>query len=138
MLGLPLVKIERRKNVRTGKRILVIDEDLMVVLSLREHLETEGYEVVCGYDGLMAIRLASTCAPDLIILDMFMFALNGIKAIDNIRRQTGMQDTPIIVLNGEPSKRAYSTVVDLPHVVHVKKPLDLKNLSSLIREMLKP
>ena len=52
--------------------ILVVDDDPSIVHLLKEFFLSQGYEVICGFDGQMAIQLAHQKLPDLIIMDVNM------------------------------------------------------------------
>ena len=53
-------------------KILVVDDEKLLVKGMKFNLENEGYEVECAYDGAAAVELARTRAFDLIILDVMM------------------------------------------------------------------
>src|SRR5262245_52969618 len=85
------------------KTILVVDDDSSIVNLLKEDLEIEGYRVVPGYDGQMALQLAKSTKPDLIFLDVNMPLLNGLKALEYLRGMAETQHIPILFLTGEAS-----------------------------------
>jgi two-component system cell cycle response regulator len=116
--------------------ILVIDDDPAIVAMLREDLSSEGYQVLCGYDGQMAIRLARQKQPDLIIMDVAMPMTSGVKAFEILRDHAGTAAIPVIFITGELSKDVYPVIASAPRVAHVKKPMELENLNSLVREFL--
>ena len=53
-------------------KILVVDDEDLLVKGIRFNLQNEGYEVITGSNGLEAVQLAQSQAPDLIILDVMM------------------------------------------------------------------
>jgi CheY-like chemotaxis protein len=122
--------------VKTDARILVVDDDTALVHLLRESLEAEGYRVCVGYDGQMAIQLAHKEKPDLIVLDVSMPMLNGIKVFQFLRESADTRPIPVIFLSGELSKDIYPVIESSQRVAHVKKPMDLESLQSLIRQFL--
>ncbi|HVO33117.1 MAG TPA: response regulator, partial [Elusimicrobiota bacterium] len=58
--------------------ILVVDDDLTIVQLLKAHLEEEGYVVLAGFDGQMALQLAQTRKPNLIVMDVNMPMTSGV------------------------------------------------------------
>ena len=76
-------------------RILVVDDEKVIVKGLRFNLENEGYEVATAYDGQEAVDLARKEAFDLIILDVMMPVKSGIEACTEIRT---FSDVPVIML----------------------------------------
>ena len=67
-------------------RILVVDDEKLLVKGVKFNLENEGYEVECAYDGASAVELARNGRFDLIILDVMMPGENGIDTAREIRR----------------------------------------------------
>ena len=118
------------------KTILVVDDDPSIVHLLKEDLEMEGYRVVEGYDGQMAVKLARTTKPNLIIMDVNMPLIGGIKAMEHLRGLPETQRIPILFLTGEASDRVAPHLDSEPCVAHVKKPIELEDLNSLVRQLL--
>jgi CheY-like chemotaxis protein len=114
--------------------VLVIDDDPSIVHLLKEDLESEGYHVDQGYDGQMALQLARTNQPDLIIMDVNMPMINGLKALEYLRGLEETKGIPIIFLTGETSDRVTPTLENSARVAHLKKPIDLEHLNSMVRE----
>ena len=119
-----------------SKTILVIDDDASIVHLLKEDLEIEGYRVVEGYDGQMALQLARSAKPNLILLDVNMPMINGLKALEHLRSMPETQNIPILFLTGEASSNVEPALAAAPRVAHVKKPIDLEDLNSLVKQLL--
>ncbi len=81
------------------KRILIIDDDVVMRESLAAAVEAEGYKAGEARDGREGLTKAAEGAYDLIILDVVMPALNGIEVMRKLR-ESGVH-TPIIILSGE-------------------------------------
>jgi len=119
-----------------AKVILVVDDDPALVNLLREDLQEEGYEVLCGFDGQMAIQMARQKRPDLVILDINMPMTNGFKTFEFLRGNENTRLVPIIFVSGELSKDVYPRISNQPRIAHLKKPMDLENLNSMVRHFL--
>ena len=76
-------------------RILVVDDEKVMVKGIRFNLENEGYTVDVGYNGRQAVDLARANDYDLIILDLMMPELDGLEACMEIR---AFSSVPIIML----------------------------------------
>ena len=61
-------------------RILVVDDEKLLVKGMKFNLENEGYEVECAYDGAAAVELAREGTFDLIVLDVMMPEVDGLEA----------------------------------------------------------
>jgi CheY-like chemotaxis protein len=85
----------------------------------------------------MAIHLARTERPNLIILDVNMPVTSGLKATEAIREYEQTKKIPIILLSGEASEKVFPTVRDTGRTMHIKKPVDLEELNSLVKETLR-
>ena len=118
------------------KTILVVDDDPSIVHLLKEDLEMEGYRVLEGFDGQMALQMAKASSPDLIILDVNMPLISGLKALEYLRENPDTKNTPVMFLTGEASSNVYPHLETATRVVHVKKPIDLQDLNSLVRQLL--
>ena len=117
-------------------RILVVDDDQPLVMLLKENLELEGYQVTPGFDGGMAIDLAIAQRPDLIILDINMPTTNGFDTLTHLRKIPETQAIPVIFMTGIKSDTLYPYIDRHQRVAYMKKPLDLENLNSLVRQFL--
>ena len=76
-------------------KILVIDDEKVLVKGIKFNLENEGYQVEVGYDGEEAVEKARTGSFDLIILDLMMPKIDGLQACMSIRE---FSTVPIIML----------------------------------------
>ena len=76
-------------------KILVVDDEALLVKGIRFNLQNEGYEVITGSDGLEAVQAVQTQHPDLVVLDVMMPNMDGLSACAKIRE---FSDVPIIML----------------------------------------
>ena len=79
-------------------RILVVDDEKLLVKGMKFNLENEGYQVECAYDGAAAVELARNGRFDLIILDVMMPEVDGLEACMRIRE---FSNVPIIMLTAK-------------------------------------
>ena len=79
-------------------KILVVDDEKLLVKGIKFNLENDGYEVVTGCDGMEAVELAASESPDLIVLDLMMPRLDGLEACTKIRE---FSQVPIIMLTAK-------------------------------------
>ena len=77
-----------------AKTILIIDDDPEVVRLLQTAMKDEGYAVVTGHDGQMALNLARTHKPSLMIMDVQMPMTSGLKSAGISAQNTGDQRHP--------------------------------------------
>ena len=76
-------------------RILVVDDEKVIVKGICFNLRSDGYEVDAGYDGAQAVEMARANHYDLLILDLMMPKIDGLQACMKIRE---FSNVPIIML----------------------------------------
>lgn len=81
-----------------GKKVLVVDDEKLIVKGIRFSLEQEGMEVDCAYDGEEAFQLAKAKEYDMILLDVMLPKMNGFEVCQAIRE---FSDMPIIMLTAK-------------------------------------
>ena len=82
-------------------KVLVVEDDPSVRGLLHTLLTGEGYEVATASDGLAGLVKASTQRPDLMLLDLMMPDLGGIRVLEELREDPAMADIPVIVVTGK-------------------------------------
>ena len=115
-------------------RILVVDDEKLLVKGIKFNLENEGYQVETAYDGAAAVELARTGAFDLIVLDLMMPVLSGGEACMKIRE---FSDVPVIMLTarGEDADKLMGFACGADD--YVTKPFNIMELKARIRALLR-
>jgi len=116
--------------------ILIIDDDPDIVRLLEQDMRDEGYAVVSGHDGQMALNLARTHRPSLIIMDVQMPMTNGFKALEFLRKSVETKGIPVIFLSGAQSDMIYPAIANAQRVSFIKKPIDLEQINSLVSQLI--
>ncbi len=116
--------------------ILTADDDLTLLKLLKQELEERGYRVIQATNGQGALRAAESQHPDLIVLDVAMPISSGLTAFQAIRTLPTTQRIPVIFMTSVPSAAVYPTVERGSRVAHLKKPVDIEDLISLIQQFL--
>ena len=81
-----------------AKKVLVVDDEKLIVKGIRFSLEQDGMEVDCAYDGEEAFNLAKENAYDMILLDIMLPKMDGFQVCQAIRE---FSDVPIIMLTAK-------------------------------------
>ena len=115
-------------------KILVVDDEKLLVKGIKFNLQNEGYEVECAYDGATAVELARTGAFDLIILDLMMPELDGLEACMRIRE---FSNVPIIMLTARSEDTDKIIGFESGADDYVTKPFNILELKARIRAMLR-
>ena len=115
-------------------KILVVDDEDLLVKGIRFNLQNEGYEVITGSNGLEAVQLAQSQAPDLIILDVMMPEMDGLAACSSIR---SFSDVPIILLTAKVDDMDKLMGFDNGADDYITKPFNILELKARIRALLR-
>ena len=115
-------------------KILVVDDEKLLVKGIRFNLENDGYEVVTGSDGMEAVELAASEDPDLIVLDLMMPRLDGLDACTRIRE---FSNVPIIMLTAKSDDM--DKLLGFEHGAddYLTKPFNILELKARIRALLR-
>lgn len=116
------------------KRILIVDDEPVVVEVLQRYLVRDGFEVSSAADGSEALRIAERWAPDLIVLDLMLPVVDGLEVCKRIRRQSSV---PIIMVTakGEESDRIVGLEVGADD--YVVKPFSPREIVARVRSVLR-
>ena len=115
-------------------KILVVDDEALLVKGIRFNLQNEGYEVITGSDGLEAVRLVQEQSPDLVVLDVMMPNMDGLTACGKIRE---FSDVPIILLTAKADDMDKLIGFDHGADDYLTKPFNILELKARIRAMLR-
>ena len=115
-------------------KILVVDDEELLVKGIRFNLQNEGYEILTGSNGLEAVALAQNQKPDLIILDVMMPEMDGLTACSKIRE---FSDVPIILLTAKADD--IDKLIGFDHGAddYLTKPFNILELKARIRALLR-
>lgn len=115
-------------------KILVVDDERVLVKGLKFNLEKEGYEVVTGSDGIEAVELARQERPDLILLDVMMPKVDGLNACMEIRT---FSDVPIVMLTAKSEDIDKIMGFECGADDYVTKPFNILELKARIKALLR-
>ena len=115
-------------------KILVVDDEDLLVKGIRFNLQNDGYEVITGSNGLQAVELVRTEAPDLLILDVMMPEMDGLTACREIRQ---FSDIPIILLTAKTEDMDKLMGFDQGADDYLTKPFNILELKARVRAMLR-
>ena len=115
-------------------KILVVDDEALLVKGIRFNLQSEGYDVITGSDGLEAIQLVREEHPDLVILDVMMPNMDGMTACGKIRE---FSDVPVILLTAKTDDMDKLMGFDHGADDYITKPFNILELKARIRALLR-
>ena len=115
-------------------KILVVDDEQLLVKGMKFNLENEGYTVETAYDGATAIDMAKTGDFDLIILDLMMPQVDGLTACMRIRE---FSNVPIIMLTARSEDTDKIIGLESGADDYITKPFNILELQARIRALLR-
>ena len=116
------------------KRILVVDDEEMIVRTVKAYLDQEGFKTYTAYDGEEALRAFDEKGPDLIVLDLMLPKLSGIEVTKKIRSTSTV---PIIMLTAKASEADRVVGLELGADDYVVKPFSPRELVARVRAVLR-
>ena len=115
-------------------KILVVDDERVLVKGIKFNLENEGYQVQSGYDGEEAVELAREGGFDLIILDLMMPKIDGLQACMRIRE---FSNVPIIMLTARSEDSDKIMGFECGADDYITKPFNILELMARVRALLR-
>lgn len=115
-------------------KILVVDDEALLIKGIRFNLQSEGYEVITASDGLEALQALQEHKPDLVVLDVMMPNMDGLTACQKIRE---FSDIPIILLTAKADDMDKLIGFDHGADDYLTKPFNILELKARIRALLR-
>ncbi len=116
------------------KKILIVEDETTLLATLRYNLEREGYAVTTAPDGEVALSLARSEHPHLIVLDIMLPRLDGFEVCRILRRETAI---PILMLTAKTDEVDKVVGLELGADDYVTKPFSMRELLARVRALLR-
>ncbi|MGB9716446.1 MAG: response regulator transcription factor [Thermodesulfovibrionales bacterium] len=118
------------------KKILVVDDELDLVETIRFQLEMEGFNVITAHNGEDALNLARTENPDLILLDIMLPKLDGYKVCRLLKFDEKYKNIPIIMLTARAQEKDKIIGLETGANEYITKPFDMDKLLERVKAYL--
>lgn len=115
-------------------KILVVDDEKVLVKGIKFNLESEGYQVETAYEGETAVEMARDTGYDLIILDLMMPKVDGLQACMRIRE---FSNVPIIMLTARSEDADKIVGFECGADDYITKPFNILELKARVRALLR-
>jgi len=120
----------------TGKKVLVVDDEIHIVHVVAIKLRNNGYEVISADNGTEAFKLACEEKPDIIVTDYQMPVMSGLELVEKLRQRDETRDIPIIMLTARSFAVSKEQQEDLRISSCLSKPFSPKELLGNIEDVL--
>jgi CheY-like chemotaxis protein/CHASE3 domain sensor protein len=118
----------------TGRRVLLVDDDMRNLFALSKVLRSWGLVVAMAQDGQKALKaLADDEAPELVLMDIMMPVMDGYDTMRAIRAQAQFARLPIIALTAKAMRGDREKCIEAGASDYLSKPIDIDKLASMIR-----
>lgn len=118
------------------KRILVVDDEVDLVETVRFSLELEGYEVLTAYNGEEALNQARKESPELILLDLMLPKLDGYKVCRLLKFDERYKHIPILMLTAKTQEKDRAIGMETGADEYITKPFDMDELMKKVKNYL--
>lgn len=115
-------------------KILVVDDEKVIVKGIKYNLEQEGYQVTCAYDGEEALNIAKDSSIDLILLDVMLPKMDGLTVCRKIRE---FSNVPIIMLTARSEDIDKILGLEYGADDYITKPFNIREVTSRIKAILR-
>ncbi len=87
-----------------AKKILIIEDEEILLDLLKDKLEGLGYDVYCALDGEKGLKAIRDIVPDLVLLDIIMPKISGFEVMEAMQKDPSIKDIPVIIISnsGQP------------------------------------
>jgi CheY-like chemotaxis protein len=117
-------------------RVLYVEDDKVLQLSLAQMLQIMGYEVTCADNGKQGVEKAESWLPDIILMDVRMPVMNGDQAIRVLRSKTTTAQIPIFVLSAYTDAKTRDMCKQVGANKFFTKPPDVRKIDAEIKDYL--
>ena len=117
-----------------GKRVLVVDDEKLIVKGIRFSLEQDGMEVDCAYDGQEALEMAQAHTYDMILLDVMLPKLTGFEVCQQIR---DFSNVPIVMLTAKGDDMDKILGLEYGAEDYITKPFNILEVKARIKAIMR-
>ena len=117
-----------------AKKVLVVDDEKLIVKGIRFSLEQEGMEVDCAYDGEGALNMAREKEYDMVLLDLMLPKVNGLEVCQQIRE---FSDMPIIMLTAKGEDMDKILGLEYGADDYITKPFNILEVKARIKAIMR-
>lgn len=117
-----------------AKKVLVVDDEKLIVKGIRFSLEQDGMEVECAYDGEEALNLATNNAYDMILLDLMLPKMDGFEVCQRIRE---FSNVPIVMLTAKGDDMDKILGLEYGADDYITKPFNILEVKARIKAIMR-
>lgn len=129
---------ERRAQPRSGRRVLVVDDEPNILYALEETVRDLGFDCIAACDGEEALVIARGMRPDLVITDVIMPRLNGYELCAKLKADETTRSIPVVMVTVRAGDKDQRHGTSAGADAYLIKPFHLTDLKHVIDQLLLP
>jgi two-component system cell cycle response regulator DivK len=116
-------------------KVLIADDDQVLMQLLMSGLKKRGIEPVAAFDAMQAVMVALKSVPDVVLLDINMPGGTGMEALKRIKGSAKTSAVPVIAMTGTATEEVRKSAIEMGAVECLEKPLDIDALAELLKRV---
>lgn len=117
-------------------KVLIVDDDASVRETIQDRLQCHGWDIMTAADGHEALTAATQNKPDLMLLDIHMPCMDGLAALECLRRDPKLSDVPVVMVTRSSQPADISKAASYNVVDYVTKPFNIGELVVRIQQVI--
>jgi len=118
------------------KKVLVVDDDPYILMSLEFLMKKNGYDVMVARNGTEALDIVGKQMPDIVLLDIMMPDVDGYEICRYIKKTAKLKHTKIVFMSAKSKEADIQKGYDLGAALYITKPFSTRELVKQIKELL--
>lgn len=118
------------------KKILVVDDDPYILMSLEFLMKKNGYQVMIARNGTEALEAINTVKPNLILLDIMMPDVDGYSICKHVKSKKDLKEIHVVFLSAKTKETDIQKGIDLGASLYITKPFSTRDLMKKVNELI--
>lgn len=118
-----------------AQKILVVDDDPFILMSLEFLMKKNGYHVLVARNGTEAMQIVKDFIPDIVLLDIMMPDVNGYEICKYIKATKKLSHSKVVFLSAKSSEADIQKGYDLGASLYISKPFSTRNIVKQLKEL---
>lgn len=118
-----------------AQKILVVDDDPFILMSLEFLMKKNGYHVLVARNGTEAMQIVKDFIPDIVLLDIMMPDVNGYEICKYIKATKKLAHSKVVFLSAKSSEADIQKGYDLGASLYISKPFSTRNIVKQLKEL---
>ena len=117
------------------KKVLIVDDEPNIVISLKFLLENAGFDVKSESDGQSALDAIASSTPDVLVLDVMLPGLDGFQVLRELRGDPRYEKLPVLMLTAKGQREDRKTAIDTGADVFISKPFSNDEVVKAVQDL---